>query len=136
MRLVLASALVLALVGCGSSAEETPRGGKSPAEESTSSTPPAPPMSLKETCAEIDAALPDSDLPTAAEWRGYLDKLDELKVTADTPSYEVLLLLSDPVAGLVGDPTGEDLLTSRSLLYDALDAIAARCNAVGSPALQ
>lgn len=122
--------LVALLAGCGGGSDEA----SAPEPETTTATPEA--NTLAETCPEIEAELPAGAVPNASEWRTYWSNLGEMAEAGDTETQNAIEVLRPAVDQLAMAPSGEDLIDARGSLNSALSAVADRCSAVGSSALQ
>lgn len=111
--------------------------GTDDGEPSSTASSQEPATSLRESCANVEAALPGGLVPPARRWRQYATELDAIAETGDTETKNALEGLQRAVDELAADPAaGLPLLDAREALHGALDNLAGRCKAVGSSALQ
>jgi hypothetical protein len=130
-----ASATALLLVSaCGGTVEEA---SSEPASAITSAGPSLQPASLREACPEVEAAMPEGVIPSAARWQKFSVELDELAVAGDVETKNALENLEEAVDRLAEDPpAGQAYLEAHQALLDAIINLADRCEAVGSSALR
>lgn len=123
----LAAALVTAaLLVAGCSSDDT-----SPSDSTSAA------VTLHDSCPQVEAALPEGMLPSAAKWETFATELNDLASNGDTETQNALASLQDAVNDLAADPpAGPKYLDAHGALLTALDNLAARCKAVGSSALQ
>lgn len=131
-------AIVLTTVGCTS--ENTAPPENSASSEQPTSTPTPEPRSLRETCPDIEAALPGGYMPEAPKMADFLGELASLEEQGDTETKNAIELLRPATAefhdAIATDAPPADKLDAHSAWLDAISAVADRCAAVGSSALQ
>jgi hypothetical protein len=126
-------ALILLTSACGGSESASDRPTLTP----SSSGPTAPAISLRQSCPQIEAALPTGVVTPASEWQQFGLRLSEIADAGDLETKNALMGLQSAVDILASDPAnGQPALDAEQSLLAALDNLAIRCKAVGSSALQ
>lgn len=125
---------MLCTTACGGNGDSKATPKDTASSTPTTSAPSA--TSLRESCAEVEAGLPEGMLPPAPRWQQYATELDAIAEAGDTETQNAVENLQDAVDELAADPTGMPFLDAREAMRDALDNLALRCKAVGSSALQ
>ena len=136
-RAAIGGLALIALTACGNtdaSSDDT----KAEPEPTVTSSSAAPQLSLRESCPQIEAGLPeDTILSEPAEWRAYAEQLAQIAAQGDVETQNAVDLLQTEVGTLAMDPErGMETIDASIALLDALDTVAKRCKAVGSSALQ
>jgi hypothetical protein len=140
-RSVQAGVALLALAaGCGGSvegaADPTPQ-ARSTSADPTPATSPPPAVSLRESCPQVEAALPGGAVPPAAKWREFSAKLDRIAAAGDLETKNAVQNLQQAADALAaGPPAGDAYLDASEDFLDAVSDLAGRCRDVGSSALQ
>jgi hypothetical protein len=134
-RYVLAVVALGFLTGCGGDGTG-PMAARAESTASRSIPPTIAPTlaALKETCAEVELALPKGAVDTYDDARmlEFLERIADLNNAADTETRNALRPLMTPAAELAGGGGAEAHLA----FLDALDGLANRCRIAGSSALQ
>lgn len=125
IALLVATAL---LAACGGSDGDTDA-SSTPATASA-----APAATLAETCPEVEAGMPDDDVPEPEEWQAFADRLHDLRDAGDTETKNALDFMIRAVEQLAS-PSG-DPLDAFTGYTDALTVMRDRCKAVGSSSMQ
>lgn len=137
--MILAAAVLAAAAGGCSSTEKTPE-EKPSSSPSSSSTPTPQPRTLRETCPDIEAALPNGYLPKADRMATFLGELADLEERGDTETKNAIELLRPATAeyhdAVATDAPATDVLEAHMAWLGAISAVADRCKTVGSSALQ
>ena len=124
------------LTGCSTSS--SPDDEPSPAVQSSNLE--QGPVGLRETCPEIEVALPADPSVTVDQLQRFGDRLVELHEQGDTETQNALNLIGratlDLREALEQDARGADLLEARDGFRRALTAVADRCAVAGSSALR
>lgn len=139
MRAISAAILaaVLLLTGCsGETSTTTDTDPRPTPVESTSSTPADEPVTLQESCPQLEAAYPDSGFPDGVEWSAYLDEVDAIHQAGDLETRNAIEPLGSAAQWLAAEPRGSELLDARANMRAVLDNLRDRCAAVGSSAFQ
>lgn len=130
----------LALLATGCSTDEAPESTGTTSTSTSTSTPTPEPVTLRETCPEIEAALPGGYLPKADRMATFLGDLASLQEQGDTETKNAIDLLRPATAtyhdSVATDAPIGDQLDAHIAWLDAISAVADRCEAAGSSALQ
>jgi hypothetical protein len=134
----------IALSGCADSDSTpdaaTPRESSVTASSSLTPEPsgPAPtsePATLRETCPQVEAALPSDSYARGPRWAQYLAELTMLYSAGDLETQNALDVLIPAIQDLALSDSSTYLDAHIEMLH-ALDTMAERCKAAGSSALQ
>lgn len=140
IMIIAAAVLATALTGCSSDDGDKDTGKVASSESPTSPTPTVEPMTLKEVCPEVEAALPNGFIPKEARLTEFVDKLEELAAGGDTETKNAIAVLQGPTTDMrdavAADAQGGDLVDANIAWLDGITAFADRCKAAGSSALQ
>lgn len=132
-RVAVCAVLVASLAACGGS-DQADQG-----------------VSLRESCAEIEAAMPPPpgpgprDAPSAAQWEQFSSDLTVIAEAGDTETKNAIEALQEAVEEKVrvtawtppySPSEALDKIDAELARLDALDDLRLRCKAVGSSALQ
>jgi hypothetical protein len=141
MKIIIALAAAgLALLATSCASDEPAAPADASPTSTSASTPTPEPVTLRETCPEIEAALPGGYLPEADRIATFLGDLASLQEQGDTETKNAIELLRPATAtyhdAVATDAPAGDMLDAHSAWLDAISAVAERCKAAGSSALQ
>ena len=116
----------LLLAGCGGDSED-------PVEATISAE--SAPATLKATCPQVEAALPNDSYSRSAMFE-LADRLRDLRNVGDVETQNAIDILRRPTSEVANASGGLDLVEAHAAWLRALDNFALRCKArwlVGSP---
>jgi hypothetical protein len=94
-------------------------------------------MTLKDVCAEIEAATPDVGASEAVEWAQAESQLLALRERSDTEAQNAIDLMLPEVQKMAADPEpGMDYMDAEAGIDGAITAVRERCATVGATAFQ
>jgi len=138
MRLIAVTvvACLMTVTGCSSNSSSD----ESDEEPSRAPSSSAGTLSVKDVCPEIEAALPPDVMTETDAVKQFGDRLLELHAESDTEARNAIDLLGPATLNLrealEADAGGSEFLDVRARFLDGLNAVARRCKAAGSTALQ
>jgi hypothetical protein len=130
LRGVAAALLATLLAACGSG---EPTSGDSPASSPSVTT---TANSLKDTCPQVEAALPTGLVPPSSKFEAARVEIQGLSDSGDVETQNALDGLVKALAAMRDASPGGEYVDASQKLLAALDDLAIRCKAVGSSALQ
>lgn len=134
-KTIVSLALVASALAGGCS---TTDGDQPAAKPSSATSSAAAAMTLKDICPQVEAALPAGTYPSAAKLQRFAVQIAHLSAGGDHEAQTALALLGHPTDVYLRAERAKDpsVFDAHQGWLDGLDALARRCKAAGSTALQ